>query len=259
MDTRTSAGNGRSAQDRRWTRLQTVGAVLAASLAACWAAIPAGSAADAAPAAKSKPRWQLIPGLGAPPFKYTYRITGLTFEAEHRGYGATATTRLRLDGPSKLQVLSWFGPKPTGGVPRAVSVAALFLEGEVAYSSSKPGCSSRYAVRSSRSHPVKSTLVIDPFTYKTPRIRVSVGRFPVARSSPGDPDGDPRGCGTGELRGSESAQSIVPASVMEKPRFVVSTNGRWSYGGAEFTEWKMDLTVTRLRYHLIDCATESGC
>ena len=199
------------------------------------------------------------------PFKYTYRVTAVDVDAEYRAAGSTATTHLRLDGPSKMRWISWFGPNPRGGVPTQVSAAVLYLTGQASYSSSDPSCASKFTYKSSRSHPVRSVLLVDTVTSKKLRIRVEVGDFPIARALRGQDSGSAYSgysnrCGKAEVRWYDTAQAIVPASVMTKPRFVVVASRHEKFTeDNESIDWTVKMTVQRLRYHLIDCATESGC
>lgn len=194
------------------------------------------------------------------PFKYTYRITALEVVAEFKDHASKATTRLRLDGRSKMRWLSWFGPKPMGGTPTTISVAALYLKGEASYLSPDPSCGSRFEYSSSRSHPVRAALWLDQ---RVPtRIRVEVHKFPLARALAGQDAGNPdseRRCGEAKVLRYDSAEAVVPLSVLKKPRFTVVDHHRDSYGGVESMDWTLRMTVQRLRYHEIDCATEPGC
>ena len=223
------------------------------ALAAAFILVPsAGNAASVAPTA-------------AKPFKYTYRVIALEVDAEYRAAGSTATTHLRLDGPSKERWISWFGPKPKGGVPTQVSVAVLYLTGQASYSSPDPSCASKFTYKSSSSHPVRSVLLVDTVTSKNLRIRVDVGDFPIARALRGQDSGSAYSgysnrCGKAEVRWYDTATAIVPASVMTKPRFVVVANRHEKFGeDNESIDWTLKMTVKRLRYHLIDCPTEPGC
>jgi hypothetical protein len=199
------------------------------------------------------------------PFKYTYRITALDVDAEYRAAGSTATTHLRLDGPSKKRWISWFGPKPMGGAPTQVSAAVLYLTGQASYSSPDPSCFSKFTFTSSRSHPVRSVLSVDTVTSKKLRIRVEVGQFPIARALRGQDSGSAfsgyeNRCGKAEARWYDNAQAIVPAAAMTKPSFVVVANRHEKFAeDNESIDWTLKMTVMRERYHLIDCATESGC
>ncbi len=199
---------------------------------------------------------------GAAPFKYTYRITDLTVAAEFKSWQATVKTTLRLDGPSKMRWISYFGPKPLAR-PTQISVAVLYLTGKATYSSDDPSCGSKLEYRTSRSHPVKASLLVDTTTSNSLRIRISVDKFPLAVPLPGKDSGDPQyeypnRCGEAAVEWYDNAASIVPGSVMTKSSFTVDA-GRKETFGVESVDWRLKMTVKRLRHHLIDCPTEPGC
>lgn len=205
---------------------------------------------------------------GTPPFKYTYRITHLTVNAEYTAYGSKASSRLRLDGPSKLKWISWFGPNAKGRAGTYISVAALFLTGEASYSSPDPSCASQITYKSSTSHPVRATFQL--ISFNRVRIRITVRKFPIARAFAGRDSGPATSdysnrCGSAQVRFYDSAEAVVLSSVLAKPSFVITDSRRESFeshegiAGANSIDWTLEMMVKRIRYHLIDCATEPGC
>jgi len=201
----------------------------------------------------------------AKPFKYTYRVTDLTVEAQYTAFGAKATSRLWLDGPSKMKWVSWFGPNPKRLPGTLISVAALYLTGEATYSSLDPSCASSLEYKTSKSHPVRSSFLLDTRNPRRLRLRVEVQKFPIARAFPGKDGGPemsehPNRCGKALVRWYDEAEGVLPTSAMTRPSFVFTDSLRLKLEEfGETIEWTLRMTVKRIRYHLIDCATESGC
>jgi hypothetical protein len=201
------------------------------------------------------------------PFKYTYRITDLTVNAEYKTYGSKATSVLRLDEPSKLKWISWFGPDAKGRAGTYLSVAALYLTGEARYSSPDPSCASHLQYKTSKSHPVTATVQL--YRFNPLRLRVVVRKFPVARAYVGrdsgpETSGEDDRCGTADMGLYETAQQFVFPEALKKPSFVLTDSLRTSWPtdfipGEDSIDWTLKMTVKRVRYHLIDCATEPGC
>ena len=111
---------------------------------------------------------------------------------------------------------------------------------------------------------MRSAFLLDPFTFKYLRIRVEVGDFPIARALTGQDSGSAfsgvgNRCGKAEVRWYDSGKATVPMSVLTKPQFVVVASRHEKLEDGEAIDWTLKLTVKRLRYHRIDCATESGC
>ena len=200
-----------------------------------------------------------------PPFKYVFKVTALDVDGTYTAHGSTASSHLHLDGSSKKKWISWFGPKPTLGPGTLISTAALYLTGQASYSSPDQSCASKFTYKSSRSHPVRAVFVLDTFTFKDLRIRVDVEKFPIARALPGQDSGGAFSgtgdrCGKAEVRWFDTAHAIVPASVLTNAQFAVVASRHETFeDDGEAIDWTMKLTVKRLRYHLINCATESGC
>ena len=202
----------------------------------------------------------------AQPFKYSFRIAKLDVTATLTYGQSKVVSRGRLDAPSNERLLSWLGPKPTlRARPRTIAVAALNLVGKADYSSPDTSCSSTLPYRSSPTHPVKASLHLDSVTWREPRIRVDLSKFPLGAPTGGKDAGTqdtyPNKCGKAEVGWWDTAEGVVPLSVLSRPSFTFTAHRkeRFEDPGIESIDWTVAMTVKRVKYHAINCATEPGC
>jgi hypothetical protein len=219
------------------------------------AALVVGLAVAATPAAGAK---------GTPPFKYVFRVTAVDVTATITYGKAEATSRLRLEGPSKMKWLSWFGDKPRG---RATTMAdaALYFRGQAAYASADPTCAQRLDYRSSKRKPVKGDVWFGQTSAKAPfRVYWALRDFPIAEPIPGQDAGLPfagsERCGKPEVRWYDNADGTAPLAIFQKPSFTFVDHRHERLDEPEGSvDWMVRMTVKRLSYHEINCATEPGC
>ena len=119
--------------------------------------------------------------------------------------------------------------------------------------------------RSSKSKPVKGDVWFGQATTKAPfRLYFAVPNFPLAEPIPGQDSGLPftgsAQCGKPEVRWYDNADGMLPLSFLQKPSmtFVAHRQERLDEPTGS-VEWTLRMTVKRLSYHKIDCATEPGC
>jgi hypothetical protein len=209
----------------------------------------------------------LTPAAGAkgtPPFKYVFRITAVDITATITYGKARATSRVRLERPSKTKWLSWFGDKPKGR-PTTLADAALYFRGQAAYSSTDPACAKTLDYRSSKTHPVKGDVWFGQPNARAPfRVYWALRDFPIAEPIPGQdaglPFSGPERCGNLEVGWYDNAEGTAPLSVFQKHGYTFVDRRHARLDEPEGSvDWTVRMTVKRLTYHRIDCATEPGC
>lgn len=192
------------------------------------------------------------------PFAYTFRISAVTVTATFTHGDSTVRTQLHLEAPSQQRTLIWLGPKAPNSNTNGVGPSRISLVGKATYTSPDPSCTQELDVRSSRSRPILAVL----FFFGT-RLHVKVHKFPLATARPGR-DGTPSdpsldGCGKPVVDWYDNANAYFPPSVFQKPSFTATAHLNEKFEDGEAVDWTLRMTVKRVRYRPIDCASAPGC
>jgi hypothetical protein len=212
--------------------------------------------------------------LAAKPFAYEFRLVDFTMTATLTFSGTQATTRYKLDRPSKPLKISYLGPGPKrspNAFFRTWTVAPVTSAATGTYTSPDPACTRTINYKAA----ARRTRVFfrwEPRLWNPPggvkRISAEVERIPLAEPHPGqDVGGDgalPDKCGKpvfGEWYQHEATAYAPIGLLATKSRVTAKGHHkeRFTDPGIESIEWDITAVLQRIRHTPIDCATDNGC
>jgi hypothetical protein len=201
------------------------------------------------------------------PFAYEFRLVDFTMTATLTYATSRATTRYKLERPSKPLKMSYLGPKASSSAWRRTwTVApAVTSSGTGTYTSPDPACTRTVGTKVSRRRTTVYLGWTPPLGAK--RISAGVGRIPLAEPHPGQDVGGagalPDKCGK-PVFGNwyQDAIAYAPIGLLAtKPRITITGHyrERFTDPGIESIEWDITAVLQRVRHTPIDCAVDKGC
>ena len=207
------------------------------------------------------------------PFAYTFRVVGFSMTATLTYAKTSATIRYQLLRPSTPKTLYYYGPHPTNpGAAWKGSFASPIADvaARATYTSPDPTCTGKTIEYKPAGNKIVQVFVqLLPPRRTLQRVSAGVGRIPLATPHPGQDGSQPNNstepqpkCGEPHMGDwYQDEVGYAPATRLVNSRITATGHHqeRFTDPGIESIDWNLEVTLQRVGYHKLDCATNPAC